>query len=210
MCTCRGHNSPRLRRFRARACLSFCVAAGGEVFRRCEDVTLVKAARRPNFVCYAWRPEASAVCFSHQHAAQPATPDQYNPKPRFTVLPKPVYRVDRRENARAAGREVAILDSRRHTSITNVMRPRCVGGIRYVTTAAYIPELRASRCAIIRFQRETEGDAYLNPISRAKLPGTCRKEDWPELRKRRGFDVPICRKLISRNLRKSRNVTVGR
>lgn len=86
---------------------------------------LVKAAFRPNFVHYTRRLKAPAVCFSQPNTprSQHLTPDQYNPKLWLRVFPKPVYRVDRRENARYCWCEVAILDSRLAVYLVTVMHP---------------------------------------------------------------------------------------
>lgn len=62
------------------------------------------------------------LCFSHRRAA--SNPDQYNPKPPVRVFPKPVYRVDRRENARAAGAKSRFWIFAASYLVT-VMRPIC-------------------------------------------------------------------------------------
>lgn len=141
----------------------------------------------PNFVCYVWRVEVPAVCFSHQHAAQPANPDQYNPKPpvhRTSKAGLPSRSTGKRPRSWARSRNFRFAPS----YLVTIMRPICVCDTCYITTAAYFRSDYARHYSISM----CDGERCLS------LPDIlCKitvledgKEDWLELRKRRAL---MCR-----------------
>lgn len=147
------------------------------------------------------RLEAPAACLSHQHAAQPATPRSIQPQTPVRVFPKPVYQVDRRENARAASarsRDFRLAPS----DLVTVMRPIC---LRYSLHIELSYGGLHFRLDYARHATLVGSDARWREMPVSSSDILCEiiwgsKEDWSELHKRRraGFDVvPISPELIS-------------
>jgi len=214
ICTCRGHDSPRLRCFRTHACAPhthrfFLLART----RESAEVREVSSALEPSvgqgrlaseFRLLHEATGGNPLCFSHRRAA--SNPDQYNPKPPVRVFPKPVYRVDRRENARAADAKSWFWIFAASYLVT-VMRPICLRCLLHVELRYDGLHSRSdyARHAIlvgstVRW-REREREMLIStryPVQNYDIWGN--KEDWSELHKRwcESFDVvPICRVLIS-------------
>jgi len=131
MCTCCGHDSSRLRRFRTHArtfTRRFFRFTNARVSRERErerererSSAWSRSWSRPlvsefHLLCVATR-GTRCMFQSPTRCAASKSPINTTPNSGSPVPPEPVYRVDRRENACAAGREVAILDSPRHTSL---------------------------------------------------------------------------------------------
>jgi len=94
MCTCCGHDSPRLRRFRTHACaprtrwfFRFARTRESTEVREVSSAlepSVGQGRLRPNFVCYMKRLEATRCVLVT--AAQPATPINTTPNPRYAYF----------------------------------------------------------------------------------------------------------------------------
>lgn len=144
MCTCCGHDSPRLRRFRTHArtfhtpVLSFHTDVSREISSAWSR-QVGQGRLRPNFVrCAAtgWRHPLYVLVTNTPRSQQ--IPDQYNPKPlvhRTFRAGLPSRSTGKRLRCRARSCDFRFAPS----YLVIVMRSICVGDIRYIFTAAYIP-----------------------------------------------------------------------
>lgn len=199
VCTCRGRDSPRLRRFRAhfRAPLFFFHFLQGRARVSPQKRTVgaepsVGQGRvHPNFSRYSIAtgssPQPPCVSLTDTLRSHRQPPINTTPNSRPRVFPKPVYRrVDRRENARAAGAK-SRFQIRHVVHLVNLMRCRRRGPDASPRTC-YTPNHRGDFARIltrtvVRAMRHRsfsmrDEDAYLHLILRSRARERTRAHNY--------------------------------